>query len=150
MNKKGFTLIEIIIVIVILGVLATLALPRLTAQVTAAEAAEAMQFFGPIKRAAMNCYDSTGNFGNCNTQAKLQVTVPGGARFTYFQNAPTTASVILSIWARSNANTANFIMMNIDGNGRTLFATPVTGPYIGIVNRTLSTTVVAAVPAGAF
>ena len=40
MNKKGFTLIEIIIVIVILGVLATLALPRLAAQVDAAEAAD--------------------------------------------------------------------------------------------------------------
>jgi prepilin-type N-terminal cleavage/methylation domain-containing protein len=63
MNKKGFTLIEIIIVIVILGVLATLAVPRITAQIEASRAAEAVNIMGVMKRAALNCYD--GSQTNC-------------------------------------------------------------------------------------
>jgi len=101
MNKKGFTLIEIIIVIVILGVLATLSLPRLAAQVDAAEGAEAMQFFGAIKRAAMSCYDSAGNFSVCRTATEVQVRVPAGAKFQYFHSDPTTASTEVTWWARA-------------------------------------------------
>ncbi|NLE65660.1 MAG: prepilin-type N-terminal cleavage/methylation domain-containing protein, partial [Elusimicrobia bacterium] len=41
MNKKGFTLIEILIVIIIVGILASLALPKLTRKIGEAKAAEA-------------------------------------------------------------------------------------------------------------
>ena len=137
MNKKGFTLIEIIIVIVILGVLATLALPRLSAQVGASEAAEAMQFFGAIKRAAMSCYDSTNDFTLCNRQSSLSVSVPATTKFTYSQLA--TASAI-SFWAVSTSNTANYIMMTVAQDGKTLMATPTSTPYIGIVSKVGRTT----------
>lgn len=150
MNKKGFTLIEIIIVIVILGVLATLALPRLAAQVDAAEGAEAMQFLGVIKRAAVNCYDSAGNFSVCNTSANLAVAVPAGAKFSYFQSAPVATDTAVTFWARSTRNTANYILMRVSNDTATAMATNASSPFIGIVNKVNSTTASAVVPAGAF
>ena len=146
MNIKGFTLIEIIIVIVILGVLATLALPRLTAQIDASEAAEAMQFMGAIKRAAIGCYDGAGNFSVCRTSAELGVPIPAAARFTYTQSNPDTASASIQWWARATRNTANFVMMQIVGStGTTTFAANVGGPFLGIINKTGSSTVIVAV-----
>ncbi len=144
MNKKGFTLIEIIIVIVILGVLATLALPRLTAQVDSAEAAEAMQFFGVIKRAAISCYDGAGSFAVCTNSAELAIPIPATAKFIYTQSNPSTAATTIIWWARATRNTANYILMNLDQAGATKFATAPTGPFLGIVNKTGSTTVAVA------
>lgn len=150
MTNKGFTLIEIIIVIVILGVLATLALPRLAAQVDAAEGAEAMQFLGVIKRAAINCYDSAGNFSVCNTSATLAVSVPAGAKFSYFQSAPVVTDAAITFWARSTRNTANYVLMRVNNTSVTQMGTNPSSPYVGIVNKVGSTTASAAVPGGAF
>jgi prepilin-type N-terminal cleavage/methylation domain-containing protein len=144
MNRKGFTLIEIIIVIVILGVLATLALPKLSAQISAADAAEAMQSFGAIKRSVMSCYDSTGNFSNCATQAALGVDISRNLKFpTWRTDAPGAAATIITFRA-TNAAATSYIDMQVNNSGVTRFATPATSPYIGIVTKTGSTTVTAA------
>ena len=94
--NKGFTLIEIIIVIVIIGVLATLALPRITGQIEAARGAEAMNYFGAIRRAVTNCVDMGNASGdipganaaaaNCLTYGQIGMTAPaaGTALFTYY------------------------------------------------------------------
>ncbi len=50
-NKKGFTLIEVLIVVVIIGILASLILPRMLAQPERVMTAEAMNYFGVIARA---------------------------------------------------------------------------------------------------
>lgn len=50
-NKKGFTLIEILIVVVIIGILASLILPRMLQQPEKAILAEGMQYLGVIRRA---------------------------------------------------------------------------------------------------
>ncbi|MBF0386669.1 MAG: prepilin-type N-terminal cleavage/methylation domain-containing protein [Candidatus Omnitrophica bacterium] len=150
MNKKGFTLIEIIIVIVILGVLATLALPRLTAQVAASEAAEAMQFLGVIKRAAYSCYDSAGNYENCQTNTQLGVIIPGGAKFSYFRDVVTSGDATATWWARATRATNTGIMMTVDSQGVTSFGANPEGPFLGIVNKTGSTVAWAAIPADAF
>jgi prepilin-type N-terminal cleavage/methylation domain-containing protein len=84
MNKRGFTLIEIIIVIVILGILATLALPRITGQMESSKGAEAMNMFGAIRRAAVNCADMADGIGtSCVTWANLGMRAPEGAKFSY-------------------------------------------------------------------
>lgn len=145
MNKKGFTLIEIIIVIVILGVLATLSLPRLTAQIDASESAEAMQFFGMVKRAAMSCYDSAGTFQGCATSGSLGVGVPASGKFIYGQSIPTTDAVV-TWWAKATRST-HAIMMQLDNTGTTRFAASASSPFNGIVNKTMSTTAFVAVPA---
>ena len=67
-NKKGFTLLEIIIVIIIIGVLAALALPRLFKTVEFSRSAEALNSFTVIRGAMERCYiaSSSPSYANCN------------------------------------------------------------------------------------
>jgi len=51
LNKKGFTLVELIVVIVIIGILAAIAAPSMTANVTRAKRAEAISAMGSIRTA---------------------------------------------------------------------------------------------------
>ncbi len=60
-NKRGFTLLEVLIVLVVLGVIAGLAVPLYTAQVERARAAEAIQTLGSIRRSMMRHYVSHGD-----------------------------------------------------------------------------------------
>ncbi|OQA39842.1 MAG: Fimbrial protein precursor [Candidatus Omnitrophica bacterium ADurb.Bin314] len=74
MNKKGFTLIEVLIVVVIIAILAALILPRMTAQTERAAIAEAQQMLGTLRRAQATYIDSTGALGvaiNSNSDANL-------------------------------------------------------------------------------
>jgi prepilin-type N-terminal cleavage/methylation domain-containing protein len=153
--NKGFTLIEIIIVIVIIGVLATLALPRITGQIEAARGAEAMNMFGAIRRAAINCIDMgnlTGTVAgaqaaaaSCLTFAQLGMTAPTGAQFTY---SATQAAGVMQFRA---LKAPNAICLNLDAGTAqgqySIFPVGATNPYSGAVQRT--TTVGGAVCAAA-
>jgi len=49
MNKRGFTLIEVLIVVIILGILATLAIPQFTNMVKRARVSEAWSALGAVR-----------------------------------------------------------------------------------------------------
>jgi type II secretion system protein G len=51
LNRKGFTLIELIVVIIIIGILAAIAAPSMTANVTRAKRQEAIAAMGAIRTA---------------------------------------------------------------------------------------------------
>ncbi|MGI6241642.1 MAG: prepilin-type N-terminal cleavage/methylation domain-containing protein [Candidatus Omnitrophota bacterium] len=57
MNKKGFTLIEVLIVVVIVAILAAMVLPRFISQPEKAILAEATQLLGALKRAQIQTMD---------------------------------------------------------------------------------------------
>lgn len=55
MNKKGFTLLELLVVVIIIGVLASMALPQYTATIEKARSGEAVINVGAI-RVALDRY----------------------------------------------------------------------------------------------
>jgi prepilin-type N-terminal cleavage/methylation domain-containing protein len=56
MNKKSFTLLELIIVIIIIGVITSLALPRLFKTIESSRSSEALIAFATIRSAMERCY----------------------------------------------------------------------------------------------
>ena len=51
LNKKGFTLLELLVVVLIIGILSTIALPQYRVAVEKSKAAEAMSLIAPLKQA---------------------------------------------------------------------------------------------------
>jgi prepilin-type N-terminal cleavage/methylation domain-containing protein len=141
-SNKGFTLIEIIIVIVIIGVLATLALPRITGQIEGARGAEAMNMFGAIRRAAINCIDmgtvavggENAAAANCLTFAQLGMAQPTGAMFAY---SAANAGGAMTFTASRGGNLICMTLAATTG-ASTYRLNPATAanPYFGAVNRT--------------
>lgn len=68
-NKKGFTLVEILIVIVILAIMATLIIPRMVAQTSIGDIAQAQHMLGAMRRAQLQVADKLdgGTYGNFAT-----------------------------------------------------------------------------------
>lgn len=60
-NRKGFTLLEILIVIVILGVIAGLAIPVFTSNIQKSRAQEALASLAATRNALVLYYATTGN-----------------------------------------------------------------------------------------
>jgi type IV pilus assembly protein PilE len=90
-NKKGFTLIELMIVVVIIGILAALAIPRFMRSTTKAKQSEAKQLLKQVYtmqhayRQEFNAYCLNGisaAAGSANF-ARIGVDVGASARYSY-------------------------------------------------------------------
>ncbi len=84
-NKKGFTLIEIIIVIIIIGVLAALALPKLTKKVSESKSAQILTTIGAYARALDGCYQLAQAAADCQDYgaAGIGIADPNAGAFSY-------------------------------------------------------------------
>ena len=86
MNKKGFTLIELVMVIVIIGILAAIAIPRFMDLRREARQASCMATGGAIRGALSSFYASTalrtstprfpGNIAALNTYMQTSIAAP--------------------------------------------------------------------------
>jgi prepilin-type N-terminal cleavage/methylation domain-containing protein len=91
-NKKGFTLIELMIVVVIIGILAALAIPRFMRSTTKSKQSEAKQLLKQIYtmqhayRQEFNAYCLNGVSANAAAPtafARIGVDIGLSARYTY-------------------------------------------------------------------
>ncbi len=64
MNRKGFTLLELIVVLIVLAALVAIALPQYTGFVERARAAEAIAVLGSIKTAEEASWLASQNYSN--------------------------------------------------------------------------------------
>ncbi|MBF0521840.1 MAG: prepilin-type N-terminal cleavage/methylation domain-containing protein [Candidatus Omnitrophica bacterium] len=123
LNKKGFTLLELIIVIIIIGVLASMALPRFFKTVEFSRSAEALNSLGTIRRSVERCALMAGsNTGTqCNNITNLDIANPGSSAGTHFTYSITTADSAGTITVVATRNT-------VDGgtNGDTITLTATT------------------------
>ena len=134
-NKKGFTLLEIIIVIIIIGVLASLALPRFFATVEFSRSTEALTAFTALRQSMERCYLSAGgNYQNCNNPNALDLENPGlspGAHFTYTITSPVVRSYTLQATRNGldGGTTTDWIRLIVATNGVSRSGT---GKFVGI------------------
>ena len=81
-NKKGFTLLELLIVLTIIGVLAGLMFPVMAAQVERSRAQEAVTSLGTLREAMTRYFQNQGN-GTTYAGASMD-SVAGGVNFIGF------------------------------------------------------------------
>ena len=119
-NKKGFTLLEILIVLVILGVVAGLAFPVLTANINKSKGQEAVMLLGTVKEAALVYYQTqTPNTYVGMTMAKLGITPGAGgqtSQFSYaFSNLAASTFTCTATWTDPSAVAADKITIEQTG-----------------------------------
>ncbi len=116
-NKRGFTLLEIIIVIIIIGVLASLALPRFFKTVEFSRASEALSNLSSIRGAMQRCYVIDNAYTACNVWTALDIEDPNLITtrlfiYTITVGTPTTFTLTAT---RVPGAPAGTITLNQDG-----------------------------------
>jgi type IV pilus assembly protein PilA len=80
-NKKGFTLIELMIVVAIIGILAAIAIPAYSSYTRKARLTEVTHSMGAVGNACVESFQSQSEYPDCPDLATIQnslgVTIPG-------------------------------------------------------------------------
>lgn len=119
MQRKSFTLIELMVVIAIIAVLAAVVAPQVFRQVQKGRVASVESFYNSVKIASTACFSDTGTWiatctpANCNTNSPGFVTGPAGTNWDgpYLDRWPTATGNPWAgayNWDAPAAATANF------------------------------------------
>lgn len=118
MNKKGFTLIELMIVVAIIGILAAIAIPNFMNYQCKAKQSEAKSNLGTI-RTNLEAYRA--EFDSYSTSlGAIGFSTTGSPRYTYSVTNPTTTTFLATATATLNNNPDTWTMTN----GATLSNSP--------------------------
>lgn len=77
-NKKGFSLMEVLIAVAIIGIISGIAVPQFIAQKNNAAKVASDTSAGNIAKAFKNCI-ALGSFNDCKTLAQIKVSCPAGS-----------------------------------------------------------------------
>ena len=123
-NKRGFTLLEVLIVIVILGVIAGLAVPVYTAQVEKSRSQEAIQCLATVRDSIMRYFSQNNSYAGATltTIDYNPNTVTGGQtiNFTYslaVANPLFTASAVRNAPLNDAAHTITLTQAGVISRG---------------------------------
>jgi len=89
-NKKGFTLIELMVVVIIVGILAAVAIPLYTAHVDQAKASEGAALVGSVRTAERVYYSQHKTY--TDDKAELGIDTTGNKYFTDYTLEDVTAT----------------------------------------------------------
>ena len=123
-NKKGFTLLELIIVIIVIGILASIALPRYMRVTERARVTEAKNMLSTLRNSQIRYY--TQHLAYCQVIGNLDIeigNVSGGdttAYGKYFVYHTTLADAVLASAMRRDFQIGEletyYIWINVDGD----------------------------------
>ncbi len=106
-EKKGFTLVELIVVLVILAILAALLIPALTGYIDKAKEKQIIAETRQVVMAAQTLIDE--EYGAVN---------PGGNTITELQTGDTAPFTAQKIADLAEVQAANITSVDVDGNAR--------------------------------
>lgn len=108
-NRKGFTLIELMIVVVIIGILAALAIPRFMQATTKSKQSEAKQILKQIYTMERAYRQEEGVYTDNLVALGVETNVSGDARYTY--------TITSADWTREFLATAAATIEDLDDDG---------------------------------
>ncbi len=123
-NRRGFTLIELMIVVVIIGILAALAIPKfikVTGKAKLAEAKTILKEIFTLEKAYFNEHDAYVSFANGAACENIGFDLPEGtSRFLYKvevvdSTSSFTATATEAVDVDGNGSTDGYLTMDQDG-----------------------------------
>ena len=118
MNKKGFTLVELMIVVVIIGILASIAIPKFSHLIGKTKTSEAKEILGHIIQLEKTYYftnEQYVDFAAGNDCVEIGFAQPEQSRFTYsFTDSIATAAE--SVDVNNDGDTTDGLTLSVTNN----------------------------------
>ena len=117
LNKKAFTLLELMIVVIIIAILASLAMPRFIAATNKAKESEAKNMLGAIRSSQMRYYLEATAPIYATDIANLDISVGSSDYFTYTAvNTPGTGEDQTVGEADGSGSSLSKFRIQVDGD----------------------------------